>query len=455
MAYKISGNLTEDSRIYVINESNHVVEKTEEKSSGSYEITGLVSGSKFISARKSDGEGLAYGNITPAAYWSPVGLTWNESTDSYTRTEGLVGETLSVSPGNAKLPIHALMKRCTLLDNGTVNYYLDPTDSTQKAAGGAADLTGTDGQVMVEIPKFYYKYSYAGTSHTWEISLTQEAGFTLHPAFTKNGVEVDHRYIGAYEGSMWDATTSNMVSDANAVTQNFYAAGDKLCSVVAQCPKTYETRAEFRAMGSERGSGWRQMDYDLVSAIQLLYLTEYADFNSQSTIGMGRTERTGTWVVDSYIGRTGKSNGDGNGTNSVGGNTNNAYMTYRGIENFFGNVWKWMDGINVNNNIPYVSNNDSHWADDTVTNYTNLGVTLANTADYQKTLEQISRGFLPASVGGTSSTYICDFYYQASGWRVAVLGGAATSGIVAGVFCLALHDASSFGSVAIAGRLCY
>lgn len=387
------------------------------------------------------------------------GLTWDESqaTGGYTRTGDLEGETLSESPGNSKLPIHALMKRCLLQDNGTVNYYLDPTDSTQKAEGGAADLTGTDGQVMVEIPKFYYKYSYVGTSHTWEISQTQEAGFSLHPAFNKNAAEVDHRYIGAYEGSMWDFTTSDMVSDANALIE-FYAAGDKLCSITAQCPKTCETRAEFRAMGSQRGTNWRQMDYDLASAVQLLYLTEYADFNSQSTIGMGRTERiTGDWVVDGRFGRTGKSNGDGNVTNSVGGDTDDAYMTYRGVENFFGNVVGWMDGINVNNNIPYVSNDDSDWADDTATAYTDLGVTVSNTAGWQKTLEQISRGFLPASAGapGSSSTYICDSYNQSSGWRVAKLGGIMTGTVTCGVFNLLLNSDSSSFSNAVGGRLCY
>jgi len=99
-----------------------------------------------------------------------------------------------------------------------------------------------------------------------------------------------------------------------------------------------ETRAEFRAIAANRGTGWRQQDFDLTSAIQLLYITEYADWNSQAMIGMGRTQLSGgTWVKDSYIGVTGKSNSDGNGTNSVGGNTNDAYMTYRGIENFFGN----------------------------------------------------------------------------------------------------------------------
>ena len=163
----------------------------------------------------------------------------------------------------------------------------------------------------------------------------------------------------------------------------------------------------------------------------------------------------GTWVKDSYIGVTGKSNSKGNGTFSVGGNTNDAYMTYRGIENFFGNIWKWVDGINVNANVPYVSNTDTDFADDTATDYTSLGITLGAVNGYQMTLEQQGRGFLPASIGGASNTYITDYYYQAAGWRVAALGGHAYRGLDAGVACWYLYYAAAGGSVSIGGRLCF
>lgn len=394
------------------------------------------------------------------------GVVWDENTPTPVATRLGQGNSASVS---AKLPdnlqvVQNAMKRCILQDNGTVNYYLCSTDSTLKAdCSTASDLTGTDGQVMTEVPEFWSKYSYSGTEHTWMISKEQFNGASRSDAFYKNSAWVKNRYMSAYEGSMWDATDSQMVSDAEAIT-NMYAAGDKLCSITGQCPKVNETRAEFRVMADNRnpGAGWRQMDYDLTSAIQLLYLVEYADFNSQSTIGMGRTELIGgTWTADSYIGRTGKSNSDGNGTNSVGGNTNDAYITYRGIENFFGNIWKWMDGINIggpeagDDHKIYVCNNDTHFADDTWSEYTYIVTVVGGTNDYQKTLSQISRGFIPATVGGTSSTYICDYYYQDNGWRVALLGGAADGGARAGVFCLHVAGASSYASVGIGGRLCF
>jgi len=391
----------------------------------------------------------------------------DESSPTLTRIGALAGFPAGSSPGDSYLPIQAKMRRCLMADDGTVNYYLDPNDSTKKEDGVTASvLTGADGQVMVEIPKFYHSYTYNATTHVHRrlISSVPLPGFTLHPAFWKNGAEVDYRYIGAYEGSMYDASLSQMVPAAD-ITTDMYASGDKLCSLSGEYPKTNETRAEFRSMAAERGAGWRQLDFDLVFAIQLLYLVEYASFNSQSVIGMGRTELSGgTWTADSYIGQCGKSNGDGNGTNSVGGNTNNAYMTYRGIENFYGNVWKWVDGFNINGGIPYVSNDDTDFADDTATgtggSYSRLkdingdGITLPQGSnDYQKNLEQIKNGLLPSTLEGSSSTYITDYYYQAAGWRVAMLGGDAGGGSRAGVFHWHLYSGSATGSANIAGRL--
>lgn len=384
--------------------------------------------------------------------YTTCGTEWNQSLDSYTRTTTVGAYT---QPDFDNIFPWSHLRRCTLWDNGTVNYYLNATNSSLKATGGLSDLTGADGQVMVEIPKFHYTHSLTGSDHDWEISRFNISGFSVHNAFIKNGVEVDYRYIGAYEGSMWDATTSAMVPSANIVT-DMYASGDKLCSVSGVYPKTNEKRSEYRVMATERGTGWRQQDFDLISAIQLLYLIEYADFDSQSTIGYGRTQLSdGSWTAGSYIGQCGKSNTDGDGTNSVAGNTDTAYMTYRGIENFYGNVWKWVDGININNNIPYVTNNDSDWVDDTSTSYTNLSITLSNTNGYPVTLADTDRGFLPASVGGSSSTYLSDYYWQNTGWRVVKLGGYASSGAYAGAFCVAAAAAASINGVLIGGRLAY
>lgn len=398
------------------------------------------------------------------------GVTWDESTNPSSGVRVGQGASAAVSstlPANLAV-VQSLIRRCVINNAGAVQYYLDAANSTLKENGDPANLDGTDGQVMVEIPQLWLKYNYANNNHTWIISKEQFNGAERLDAFYKNGVWVGNRYLGAYEGSMWDASAGGgagaMVPAAN-ITDNMYAAGDKLCSYSGEFPKTNETRGEFRGMATSRGSGWRQQDYDLISAVQLLYLVEYADFNSQSMIGMGRTELAGgSWAADSYIGQCGKSNGDGNGTNSVAGNTNNAYMTYRGIENFFGDVWKWVDGINIggaaspaDDHKVHVCNDDSDFADNTWTNYTDLSVVIAGGNGWQNTLEQISRGFLPASVGGGagSTTKITDYYYQYTGWRVVGLGGDARFGASAGAFCVHASSAASIDIVNVGGRLAY
>ena len=404
------------------------------------------------------------------------GVAWNQASSSpiLTRYGTLAGFPSGFSPGNVKLPIHALIRRCILDDAGDVVYYLDASDSTQKELGGAANLDGSDGQVMVEIPKFYYKYDFSTNVHIWEISLSQLDGYILHPAFLKNGVEVDNRYIGAYEGVGFDFSAGDYIDHGNVAATGWSGttidtANDILSSVSGKNPITDQTRAELRSIAANRGTGWRQLDFYLVSAIQLLYLIEFAAWNSQSNIGPGRTELTGgTWVNGSYISEGGLSNGDGNGTNAVSysGDADNAgaelaYMTYRGIENFFGNIWSWIDGFNINNRIPYVSNIDTDFDDDTTLNYTRLidingdGITFVLADGYQSKLEQTKGGFLPSAVLGSQTTYITDYFNQSAGWRSALLGGHATYDVRAGFFFWYLVFSSSSIDPSVGSRLSF
>lgn len=388
-----------------------------------------------------------------------------------------------------------------------------------------AVLNGTDGQVVLEIPMFYHRYSYSGTSHTYEISQTALEGFSIHPEFVVAGVVKPYVYVGAYEGCLYDTSASiyangirleagsvtfvaeagsdsierntetngftnleigdkfvvsgatdggnnktftvdGIVSDkkvtvAEAVTGSVADAAviitsemdfvnDKLSSVSGKTPAVYGTRNNFRVVAVKRGMGWSQQDFDNMSAVQLLYLVEYADFFSQSMIGNGCTDWTGgIWeAYNDYnpINKTGLSNSLGNATGNVSNLDGNvgSYMSYRGIENFYGHLWKWIDGINVNDHVPYVCSNPADFADGTANNYTELGTVLPNANGYQNTLEQQDRGFLPASVGAPAgaSTKITDYYYREAGWRVAELGGYASVGVAAGAFSLHVSNSS-------------
>jgi hypothetical protein len=237
-------------------------------------------------------------------------------------------------------------------------------------------------------------------------------------------------------------------------------ANDILSSVSGKKPVTEITRASFRAIAAKRGAAWRQFDFYLASAIQLLYLTEYADFDTQAMIGNGLTDWvSATWnTYNAYhpINNGGLSNAKGNGTFNVSGGTGvvGSYMTYRGIENWYGHLWKFVDGFNCNNNIPYFSNMRADFADDTLANYYAPGVTMHNASGWAGALEQISGGFLPADVTGTSSTKLADYYYQDAGWRVALFGGGASTGASAGGFGWHLRDASGSADAHVAARLC-
>ena len=463
------------------------------------------------------------------------GVSWDESQDTggYTRTESLTGKPTGQTLDDSLIPIQAAMRRCVMTDDGVVQYYLDPSDSTKKEDGTTADLTGADGQVMVEIPAFYYRYSYSGTTHTWYISSELLSGFTLHPAFIKNGESVSYRYIGAYEGILYDTSASTYTdglrlsshtvsfdSSNNTISTTSYIqpyrrlkagdkiiiensnsnngtftvtsagdqsftvsesltdedstsgvflktetdwteSGDVLSSVSGKCPINEGTRASFRIVAKNRGTGWRQQDYDLVSAIQLLYLVEYASWDSQSMISAGFTNfGSDNWTDcndHNPIANTGLSNSLGNSSGGVdnGSGHPDSYMSYRGIENFFGHIWKWVDGINIDNGVPYVCNDDTKFDDDTSTNYTDLGVTLVGDEGWIKTLTQIAEGFLPASVGGSSSTYVTDYYYRNPDWRSALMGNDLAGGVNGGMACWHFAATSTSISKAIISRLSY
>lgn len=362
------------------------------------------------------------------------------------------------------------MKRCLLKADGTVNYYLDPTDSTKKADGSAATLTGADGNVMVEIPKFYFKYWKNGDKFYWRVRTTPYSGYKVHPAFIKNGVEVAYRYIGAYDACYLDATDSTYKSglNLNDMTGNLDLANDKLASVSGVYPLVGVTRDECRSLAANVGTGWRQQDFWLISAIQLLYLVEYGTFYSQNELGAGNTN--GSYVSSSSNQSNsphtvaGASNAWGNASTdgtqpSAGAKPGTAYMSYRGIENFFGNCWSWVDGFNIGISVDrdaWVSNTDTDFADDTSTNYDDLGITMASANGYVQNIADVDGAFLPTdTTGASSSTYLTDYLYQNTGNRVALFGGDAGSGANVGAFCWYVGASSSVSNRGVGARLAF
>ena len=133
-------------------------------------------------------------------------------------------------------------------------------------------------------------------------------------------------------------------------------------------------------------------------------------------------------------------------------------MSYRGIENFYGNCWSWVDGFNIGIVVDrdvWVSNTDTDFADNTSTNYTQLNGTMATANGYASDILDQSGTFLPSATSGSSSTYLTDYFYQATGNRVALFGGEASLGASAGAFCWLVRDSSSSAGRYFGARLSF
>jgi len=372
--------------------------------------------------------------------------------------------------------IHGRMRGCLLLDNGQVNYYLNPSDWTQKQDGSASVLTGADGMVMVEIPKFYVRNNSAGSTWLPLISATPLAGYSVHPAFFKDGVEVPFRYYSAYDAAAISGSTIIETDNANDQSGSVNTATDKLISVSGVYPMAGLTRNEFRLLAANRGAGWRIGDFALWSAVGLLLAVEAQTLESQATYGVGNTRHTtwpagGTFADNNRTVQSGEGNSIGNGsgglaTGTINTSNNGDFVKYRGIENFWGNVWNWTDGMNIFSEgntsgdkvFAYWSNNTDDFADDTEDNFGLLGE-IANSFAATRYATQFDLNTAWAkvvkAVSTTGSHGTTDFYFTNSGWRVLRVGGDAGSGAGAGAFAFAGNLDSGFRLREFGARLAY
>jgi hypothetical protein len=309
------------------------------------------------------------------------------------------------------------------------------TTATPAAGSVGSDLTGSDGQVMVEIPAFCVGHAINGNIHTFGVKLgtTPPAGYEVHPAFIKlDGSYRNYIYVSAYHSSGTSPATS----------------------VSGQNNRVNATRATFRTDATPRGQGWHQLSHYEYAAIQFLLITEFQSVNSQAVLGNGAMSGS-VFVVS-----TGISNLQGNRSQNrftVGGSTSD-YMSYRGLENYYGRAWQWSDGINASGTNIYLNKNWTTWADDTSTNYTlvgNLGTGTVS-GSYITNFLDLNNVLLPSSVtGGNATSRVADGLFTSTGWRVSFVGGDTNVGSVVGAFAFVLNDASSRAGDRIGGRLCW
>lgn len=428
------------------------------------------------------------GGINYAAYWATrwYGIEIDEANSSpdVTRIEGA-----DASGFHATLPVQSLMKGCLLNDNGTVNYYLDPTDWSKKADGTASNLDGTDGQVMIEIPTYYRKVDNPSAG-VYQIKICEgpATGFAEIPKF----------YIGAYEAAL-DRTNSKLASVKNTSEQyrggNNNAAWDGADNSLLGKPATAITQADFRTYARNRGMvNWNLQTWERMMNIYELFAIEYATLNMQKAydatltaegykkggIGNGVTITTkpdwSTFSSSYPFIPCGASDAIANSSGEASyviigwpdGDKTVYVPRYRGIENIFGHLLKYNDGVMVvviplTSSKFYICKNPNNFTHGDVTNYTYVtDLTLTN--GYIKSLFYNDNGiFIPnINVGGSETTYFCDWLryngtLKTSGGYGPILSGgdAGDYNIGAGPLFTYIYEPTASGSAATATRLLY
>jgi len=384
------------------------------------------------------------------------------------------------------LPIQNRMRRCLLRDDGTVRYYLHPNDSSKTDTGMPADLSGAQGQVMVEIPEHYCRFETEGT-----ISRVKFSEFPI-PGFHK----VQKCYVSAYEASVQRST--NKLSSVVNLSADYRGGGnqsgwDGTFRTQLGRPATNISLTNFRTYARNRGAAWNCYVYDVHKTVTWLYFVEYANLNCQlefnpslningyrqGGLGQGVTNMS-NWDLFGYypVIPCGTTNSLGNKSgvisyivNKNDEGTNQQVLnvpSYRGIENPFGHVWKWMDGCKCRIQADgagglsefYVCDNPSAFQSDNYDGYVLRGV-LPREEGYVKRVMAGEWGdIMPAETGGSSVTYFSDYYYTSipgsgESQRGVLVGGLAHDGASAGLVYALTNNAPSNALATIGSRLCF
>ena len=426
---------------------------------------------------------LEYGDISTE--WSPA---WEDIPDLEERyAYGVEWDTASSSPdgvrvGNMQLhrdlPVQNGMRRCVLDNNGGVLRYIYDSKESQESA-----LTQS---LMTEIPQHWYRLYFNGTKFRMMLSPIPLPGYN----------EVAKFYIGTTEAFMERSSGLLCSAYINGTTNTNFRGGDNTAEwdntyrSLLGCPVTNLTRDQFRQAARKRGSGWEMYTYNAHKTLFWLFAVEYATLNSQKPfnaqkdangfaqggLGLGPTQMT-DWANFNNANPLipcGYTNEFGNGSGekayvvkNASGGTHATLMAnrYRGIENPFGHIWKYTDGANIQVttgdaglSILWTTDDPSNFSDTSYTGYDKKG-NICRTNGYAKKMLLGEDGdIVPTEVGGSSSTYWCDYYYantSANRMQVVVVGGNAGNRSDAGLAYVDTRHAPSDAFRNVGSRLCF
>ncbi|MFR9562452.1 MAG: hypothetical protein SNG10_07780, partial [Rikenellaceae bacterium] len=298
--------------------------------------------------------------------------------------------------------ILAQFRRCLCkktADGAVTIRYLNDTVSTKYDDGTTATLTGTEGDVMVDFPEFYYKYTSISTSQfSYSFAEYDVDGTYIH---------VPRSLVGAYKG---------------------YVTSSKLYSRSGVTPTRSTTYTNFDTYAGNRGDGFQQIDFQQHCVIAFMLYAKYGNRNLQAVLGTGGASTTTT---------TGSTNSIGNSDTS---NNTSSYVNGLGLEGVFGGCYEWVSGVSITNRVWKITDPDG-----TVRN-----VTAGSSDGWIKNIAAESGthfDMVPTVVGGSETTYYADYYYQTSGGAFCLLRSYNSSNTNGGVaYANANNDASNSNS---------
>lgn len=381
-----------------------------------------------------------------------------------------------------QLPIQSEYKGC-LVKNGKVNYYLDPNDWSKKADGTPSVLDGTDGDVMVHIPKFYGKSGSNGNKRWVRISTVK---------VDASWVEIPEMFISAYRNTIYADGDATKVASVVSIDTKYRGGGRRSAYDEYLTTDQFKTdlgkpvsniaRATMRTYAA--AAGQELLCYEFYKWIFYWnYVIEYANFNSQKEFnseltsdgyhqgGLGSGLTTWDWSSwNTYNGNyaitpCGYTNEFGNfsGTKAIQIQSPEKTLyanRWRGFENPFGDIWTNLEGIVIERNASKANSNVYTTADalkygDDYSLFDIAGVEIAQDGWIKAFNLGSNAEIIPSSIGGSESTYKCDYHWcnvDYTGKRTLRVGGGAINGGSAGLGCFVSDSGVGYAHTVVGFR---
>lgn len=384
-------------------------------------VTITVDQNGVISSTNAKPNPLIYGVKIDTTNSNPeTALTYTDDAVGFTPAKGNNGA-FNYGSWEDKFPFNQI-KPC-LVNNGSVVNYLNPNDYSKFANGSNADITSGDaGDVMIEFPKLYWKFETVSTDLFIRYSDTRVDNSYKPLAHTKGAIEKDFVYISAYMG--------NTVSS-------------KLRSLSGKTPTVSQTIGTFRTQAKANGTNYDQVAYYQLLMLQVLFIVMFKDRDSQTALGRGYVDGNSASMS------TGGTNTKGLFYGETTGKLQNKFC---GIEDFWGNVYYWIDGLfsDASRNILIGNQNFN----DTGSGYINYGQgATTNIGGYISSIQGgTESGFIVKAAIGSATTHFSD----GGGLYASCLpcfGGSWAGADGAGAFGLRVSYSASNASSSVGARL--